>query len=101
MVDFYKKNSEDVELVIYSLLLPSPSYSLSFSLPNLTYPLQDDSRVIITQPQEGNSTFVISILNLQASDGGTYGVKATNEIDSSLETEISLTVRGETQHIIQ
>lgn len=55
----------------------------------------------ITQPQEGNSTFVITILNLQASDGGTYGVKATNDEGSAPEEEITLTVRGETQHTIQ
>ena len=105
MVDFYKKSSEDVEMVIYSLL-PSPSLSLPplplLPLsPDLTCPLQDDSRVTTTQPQEGNSTFVISILNLQVSDDGRYGVKATNEEGSTPEEEISLTVTGETQHTIQ
>ena len=105
IVDFYKKNSEDVELVIYSvpssLPLPLPPPLFFLPSPYLTYHLQDESRMNIIQPQEVNSTFVITILNLQASDGGKYGVKATNEEGSSPEKEVSLTVRGETQHTIQ
>ena len=104
MVNFYKKDNEDMELVIYSVpsfFLPLPPPLSFFPPPNLTFPLQDESRMNITQPLEGNLTFVISILNLQVSDGGTYGVKATNEEGISPEEEISLTVRGETQHTIQ
>ena len=50
----------------------------------------------ITQPQEGNSTFFISILNLQVSDG-----LVVHMVEGSSESEIPLTVNGETPHTIQ